>query len=56
MTVLSNKPRDVDHHIIMEATEIELYPNNMSKEDGFCLSKSWKPLTSSQNKFRRHPS
>jgi hypothetical protein len=28
---------------IREATEIKLHPNNMNSEDGFCLSKSWKP-------------
>jgi hypothetical protein len=27
-----------------ETAEIELHPNNINKEDGFCLSKAWKPL------------
>jgi hypothetical protein len=31
-------------HIIMEAIQIELYHNNMKKEEGFTLSKLWKPL------------
>jgi hypothetical protein len=30
--------------IIMEAIEIELHPNNMNRETGFCLSQSWTPL------------
>jgi hypothetical protein len=41
---------DTDSHllpemdcIIREATEIELQPNNMNREDGFCLSKAWTP-------------
>jgi hypothetical protein len=34
--------------------EIELHRNNMNREDGFCLSKSWKPLICSL-KDRRKP-
>jgi hypothetical protein len=37
-TILSTKPRYMDC-IIKEAIEIELHPNNMRREDGFCLSK-----------------
>jgi hypothetical protein len=40
---ISSKPRHKDH-IIKEATEIEFHPNNMNREDAFCLRKSWKPL------------
>jgi hypothetical protein len=31
-------------HIVREAIQIELYRNNMNREVGFYLSKSWKPL------------
>jgi hypothetical protein len=30
--------------IIREAAEIELYPDKMNREEGFSLSRSWKPL------------
>jgi hypothetical protein len=39
-SILSSKFRYM-YHIIREATEIELRPNNMNKEDGFSLSRSW---------------
>jgi hypothetical protein len=41
--ILSTKSRCLDH-IIREASEIEHHPNSMNREDGSCLSKSWKPL------------
>jgi hypothetical protein len=36
--------------IVTEAIEIELHPYNINREGGFCLSKSWKPLTGSLKK------
>jgi hypothetical protein len=53
--ILSTKPRHMDH-IIREATEIELHHNNMNREDGFHLNKSWKPLICSLKDGRKPPS
>jgi hypothetical protein len=44
------------HCIVREAIEIELLPNNMNREDYFCLSKSWKPLICSLKDCRKPPS
>jgi hypothetical protein len=41
--------------IVKEATGIELHHYNISKEGGFFLSKSWKPLISSLKSFRTWP-
>jgi hypothetical protein len=35
------KTGHIEH--IKEATEIELHPNNMNREEGFSLNKAWKP-------------
>jgi hypothetical protein len=48
-SILATKTRYTDH-IVREATEIELHSNNMNREVGFCLSKSWKPLICSLKK------
>jgi hypothetical protein len=42
-TILSTKTRYMDR-MIREATEIELQPNNMNRQDGLRPSRSWKPL------------
>jgi hypothetical protein len=39
--------------IIREATEIKLHPNNVNKEDGFSLNKSWKPLLQTLQEWKK---
>jgi hypothetical protein len=52
-SAVSIKLRYMDR-IIREETEIELHPNNIKREDGFCLNKTLKPLICSL-KDRRKP-
>jgi hypothetical protein len=54
-TILSTRPKYMDC-IIREATKIEFHPNNMEREHGFCLRKSWKPLICSLKDHRMPPS
>jgi hypothetical protein len=40
--------------MIREVTEIELQLNSMNREDGFCLSQSWKPLIHTLRGQKKH--
>jgi hypothetical protein len=51
-SILAKKSRCMDH-IIREVTEIELHTDNVNKECGFSLSRSWKPLICDQKEEKK---
>jgi hypothetical protein len=50
-SLMAKKPRHVEC-IITEMMEIELHPDNMNRQEGFSLSRPWKPLIQTLNDCR----
>jgi hypothetical protein len=51
--ILANKSGCMDR-LIIEVTELDLHPNNINREDGLLLSKTWKPVIQQLRRNRTH--
>jgi len=50
--ILAKKSGHMEHHV-RDMTEIEVHHDNINKEEGFFLSKSWRPLTWSLKEWKK---
>jgi hypothetical protein len=50
--ILAKKSRHMER-IIRKATEIQLYPNIINREDDLSLSRSWKPLIHTLKEWKK---